>query len=231
LAYIRDGKPEDENIREEFHEMVASYEFRRRFEPGYMGILKTPALRKRLAYGLYATALQQVGGIAAVTMYATIIYTSLGWNGPSQALAINGVQSVLQLFAVLVNTFTVDRFGRKSLLIVGFTIQALALLILASLTTSFPQNKNKGAAIVEVAMLFVVGLTYCWSNGPIAPIVATEIFPQHVRDKAFGISMLGQTLCLIAITQPWPKFNAEVGGKSYWLLFALNVAALVCSQF
>jgi MFS family permease len=229
LAYIRDGNPDDEHVREEFHEMVASYEFRQRFEPGYMGILKTPALRKRLAYGLYATALQQFGGIAAVTMYAALIYKSLGWNGKSQALAINGVQAVLQLFAVLVNTFTVDRYGRKSLLVVGFSIQALALLIMSCLTTSFPDNKNKAAAVVEVAMLFIVGLTYCWSNGPIAPIVATEIFPQHVRDKAFGISLIGQTLCLVALTQPWPKFNDEVGGKSYWLLFSLNVIALVSS--
>lgn len=76
-------------------------------------------------------------------------------------------------------------------------------------------------------MLFIVGLTYCWSNGPIAPIVASEIFPQHVRDKAFGLSMLGQTSFLLAITQPWPGFNEDVGAKSYWLLFSLNVVALV----
>jgi MFS family permease len=227
LAYIRDAKPEDEIVRQEFHEMVSSYQFRQRFEPGYKGIFTTPALRKRLAYGLYATALQQFGGIAALTMYAALIYESLGWDGKGQALAINGVQAVLQLFVVLVNTFTVDRFGRKSLLITGFTIQSLALLIIASLTTSFPDNKNKAAAVVEVAMLFIVGLTYCWSNGPIAPIIATEIFPGHVRDKAFGISLMGQTLCLIALTQPWPKFNKQVGGKSYWLLFSLNVVALV----
>jgi MFS family permease len=229
LAYIRDGSPDDEHVQEEFHEMVASYEFRKRFEPGYMGILRTPALRKRLVYGLYATSLQQCGGIAAVTMYAALIYESLGWGGGGQALAITGVQSVLQLFAVLVNTFTVDRYGRRSLLIVGFSIQALALFIMSCLTTSFPHNNNRPAAVVEVAMLFIVGLTYCWSNGPIAPIVATEIFPQHVRDKAFGISLLGQTLCLIALTQPWPQFNKEVGGKSYWLLFSLNVVALVSS--
>lgn len=125
-------------------------------------------------------------------------------------------------------------------------------MILASLTTFFPENKNRAAAIVEVGMLFIVGLAYCWSNGRIVPIsmplsnlllrteltlwtVTTEIFPQHVRDKGFGISLMGQTICLIAITQPWPKFNAEVGGKSYWLLFSLNVAALVgstpCSFF
>ena len=227
LSKLRSGTPSDEHVREEFHELVASREFRRAQPSGYIAILRSPALRKRLAYGFYATALQQIGGIAALTMYAALIYESLGWNSGRQALAINGIQSVLQLFIVLVNTFTVDRFGRKPLLITGFSIQALALLILSSLTTAFPEVDNKAAAVVEVAMLFIVGLTYCWSNGPIAPAIASEIFPQHVRDKAFGLSLLGQTSCLLALTQPWPRLNAEVGFKSYWLLFSLNVAALV----
>lgn len=91
-------------------------------------------------------------------MYATLIYKSLGWDAGHQALAINGIQSVLQLFIVLVNTFTVDRFGRKTLLIWGFTIQALALLILSSLTTAFPLNNNKPAAVAEIAMFFVCTL-------------------------------------------------------------------------
>ena len=59
-------------------------------------------------------------------MYATLIYQSLGWNSGSQALAINGIQAVLQLLMVLVNTFTVERFGRRGLLLTGFAIQALA---------------------------------------------------------------------------------------------------------
>lgn len=227
LAKIRSGHPEDDRIRAEFHELVASHEFRKQFTPGYLGLLKDKAMRKRLLYGFYAMALQQAGGIAALTMYATLIYKSLGWDQGRQALAINGIQSVLQLLIVFVNTFTVDRFGRKTLLIWGFAIQATALLILSSLTTSFPKNDNKPAAIVEIAMFFIVGLTYCWSNGPVTPAIASEIFPQHVRDKAFGLSLLGQTACLLALTQPWPRFNQEVGPKSYWLLFALNCLCLL----
>lgn len=227
LARIRSGTTTDDRIRAEFHEMVASYEYRKRYEPGYLGLFKNAAMRKRLCYGFYAMSLQQFGGIAALTMYATLIYRSLGWDQGSQALAINGIQAVLQLLIVLVNTFTVDRFGRKSLLIVGFAIQSLALLILSSLTTAFPANDNRAAAVAEVAMLFIVGLTYCWSNGPVPPAIASEIFPQHVRDKAFGLSALGQSICLIALTQPWPRFNDQVGGKSYWFLFSLNVVALI----
>lgn len=120
-----------------------------------------------------------------------------------------------------------DRFGRRTLLMAGFSIQALALLVMSCMTTVYSNNENKAAAVVEVVCLFIVGMTYCWSNGPIAPAIASEIFPQEVRDKAFGVSLLGQTVCLLAITQPWPTFNNEVGGKSYWLLFGLNTLCLV----
>ena len=163
----------------------------------------------------------------ALTIYAALIYKSLGWDAGHQALAINGIQSVLQRFIVLVNTFTIDRFGRRQLLIWGSAIQPAALLILSSLNTAFPLNGNKLAVVVEIAMFFIVGLTYCWSNGTIASAIASEIFPQHVRNKAFGISLLGQTMCLIALTQPWPRFNDEVGPRSYWLLFSLNAVALI----
>ncbi|CAI7642907.1 unnamed protein product [Penicillium manginii] len=231
LCRLRSGVPSDERIRVEFHELIVSRDFRKRYETGYIGLLKNKSMRKRLAFGFYAAGLQQCGGIAALTMYATLIYQSLGWDSGSQALSINGIQAVLQLLIVLVNTFTVERFGRRGLLLAGFSIQALALLIMSCLTTAFPSNSNKAAAIVEVAMLFIVGLTYCWSNGPIAAAVVAEIFPQHVRDKGFGLSMLGQTCWLILLTQSWPSFNAKVGGHSYWLLFGLNVAAGVSVYF
>ena len=249
LAKVRSGTTQDDNIRMEFHEIVASKESRKGYTPGYMGIFKDSSMRKRLLYGVYATGLQQIGGIACITIYAASVYESMGWNQDHQALAINGVLSVLQVLVVLINTFAVDRFGRRPLLLGGFAIQALALLVLASLTTSHSSNENmKGVSVAELAMLFIVGVTYCkffsaiglseaktyhiirqigWSNGPIAPIIATEIFPQHVRDKAVGISLMGQAACLVALAPPWPRFNQETGGKSYWLLFLLNAIALV----
>lgn len=52
------GTPESDHVRQEFHDIVSSYEYRKNFETGYKGIFKSKGLRKRLLYGLYATALQ-----------------------------------------------------------------------------------------------------------------------------------------------------------------------------
>lgn len=66
LAWLRMGGVHDEHVRTEFHELVASYEYRKKYEPGYLGLFKSKALRKRLLYGFYAMALQQFGGIVSV---------------------------------------------------------------------------------------------------------------------------------------------------------------------
>lgn len=108
LAKIRRDDANSERVQVEFQEMVAAFEFQKRHEPGYMGLFKSKAMRKRLCYGFFAASLQQFGGIAALTMYAALIYESLGWDQGRQNLAINGIQASLQLAIVLVNTFTVE---------------------------------------------------------------------------------------------------------------------------
>ena len=58
LCKLRMGTPESDHVRQEFHDIVSSYEYRKKFETGYKGIFKSKGLRKRLLYGLYATGLQ-----------------------------------------------------------------------------------------------------------------------------------------------------------------------------
>jgi MFS family permease len=160
LAKLRSGTPEDDHVRTEFHELVTSLAARSEYESGFVGLFKDRSMRKRLAFGIYATSLQTLGGIATINIYAARIYESLGWTKGHQALGLNGCLGIFQLLSVLISTFTVDRFGRRRLLLLGFGIQTLALLICASLTTSFPENDNRLAAIFEVMMLFIVGLSY-----------------------------------------------------------------------
>lgn len=56
----------------EFHELVASHEYRKSHViPGYLGLLKSAAMRKRLLYGFYATALQQVNNLPDAIKFVT----------------------------------------------------------------------------------------------------------------------------------------------------------------
>jgi len=58
LCKLRSGSATSEHVQQEFHELVASHEYRKRFKTGYRAIFSSKGMRKRLAYGLFATALQ-----------------------------------------------------------------------------------------------------------------------------------------------------------------------------
>lgn len=80
LCKLRMGDVNSPHVLAEFHELIAAQQARASCDTGYNGLFRSKGMRKRLLYGLYATALQQAGGIAALTMYATLIYKSLGWG-------------------------------------------------------------------------------------------------------------------------------------------------------
>jgi hypothetical protein len=63
LAKLRMGNPMDDTVQSEFRELAVSREYRRRYDPGYLGLIKNKAMRKRLAFGFYAAGLQQVRSI------------------------------------------------------------------------------------------------------------------------------------------------------------------------
>lgn len=73
LCKLRMGRPDSEHVQEEYHELMTAHLYRKRFSSGYTRLFSSAAMRKRLLYGFYATALQQAGGIASLTMYATLV--------------------------------------------------------------------------------------------------------------------------------------------------------------
>lgn len=60
LAKLRSGTIYDEHVRLELHELITSFEYRKRFKTGYMGLFASAGMRKRFACGFYAMGLNLV---------------------------------------------------------------------------------------------------------------------------------------------------------------------------
>lgn len=58
LARLRAGDINSDRVQQEFHELVASHEYRKKFKTGYAALFSSRGMRKRLAYGFYAACLQ-----------------------------------------------------------------------------------------------------------------------------------------------------------------------------
>lgn len=159
-----------------------------------------PGLRRALLIGVTLAILQQVTGINVFMYYAPEIFKQLG-AGTDVALLQTVAVGAVNLAFTLVALRTVDRLGRKRLMIVGATGMGICLagLGLAS---------YHGILAVWV-LVFVLGFIACFamSLGPVVWIIIAEIFPTRIRGRAMAIATLMLWGANYVVSQTFPMFN------------------------
>ena len=100
-------------------------------ESGSLRQLLDKGLRRPLMIGITLAILQQVTGINTVLYYGSIIFTEqAGAQSTSAALWANVLVGAMNLVFTVVALFTIDRLGRKALLISAATGMGLSLTAL-----------------------------------------------------------------------------------------------------
>jgi MFS family permease len=108
----------------------------------------------------------------------------MGLNGNMQ-LVMSGVLNITQLVGVSTSLYTMDRLGRRPLLLAGSLIMFLAHLIIAVLVGKYSMNwsAHRPEGWASVAMLLVYMLAFGASWGPVPWTMPAEIFPSSLRAK------------------------------------------------
>lgn len=83
----------------------------------------------------------------------------------SMQLILSGVLNITQLVGVSTSLWTMDRFGRRPLLLWGSAGMTVSHVIIAGLVGQYSSNwpAHKGPGWASVAFLFVYMLGECWS--------------------------------------------------------------------
>lgn len=92
--------------------------------------LLMPSLRFILFIGLVIGVLQQITGINAIYFYATSIFKQTG-IGNDASFSSGVLLSSITVIFTLVAIFTIDRMGRRPLLLIGVSGVAISLLVCA----------------------------------------------------------------------------------------------------
>lgn len=105
-------------------------------------------------------------------------------------LVMSGILNVMQLVGVASSIFTVDRIGRRPLLLWGSAIMFISHLIIAVLVGKFSSNwpSHRDAGWTSVAFLLVYMLAFGASWGPVPWAMPSEIFPSSLRAKGVALS-------------------------------------------
>ena len=134
--------------------------------------------------GIMLSVFQQAVGINAVLYYAPRIFESMGMGNPMLQTVLMGV---INISFTLVAIFTVEKLGRRPLLITGSLGMALGALgvALADVVPGIP-------GIIGVISVMVYSASFMFSWGPICWVLISEIFPNTIRGAAVAVAVAFQ---------------------------------------
>jgi SP family xylose:H+ symportor-like MFS transporter len=180
-----------------------------------------------IVIGISLSVFQQFVGINVVLYYAPEIFKSIGSETDSALLQTIIVGAVNLLFTVLAIQ-TVDKFGRKPLMMIGALGMAIAMFALGS---AFFFDKAGMFALICM-LVYVAGFAMSW--GPVTWVLLSEIFPNKIRGKAMAVAVAAQWIANYLVSWTFPmmdkntllieKFNH---GFAYWLYGAMGILAML----
>ena len=173
--------------------------------------------------GNMLSVFQQAVGINAVLYFAPRIFETMGMGNPMVQTVIMGVVNIL---FTLLAVFTVEKWGRKPLLIYGSIGMALGAfgVALSNIVAGMP-------AIVAVASIMVYSASFMFSWGPICWVLISEIFPNTIRGAAVAVAVAFQWIFNFIVSSTFlPMYNMRLGemGDKFGHMFAYALYGVIC---
>lgn len=173
--------------------------------------------------GIMLSVFQQAVGINAVLYFAPRIFESMGMGNPMVQTVFMGIVNIL---FTLLAVFTVEKWGRKPLLIygsIGMAIGALGVAFSNAMTGISP--------MIPVASIMVYSASFMFSWGPICWVLIAEIFPNTIRGAAVAIAVAFQWIFNFIVSSTFlPMYNMSVGdmGDKFGHMFVYGLYGAIC---
>ncbi len=184
-------------------------------EKGGLKVLFTRKYAAVLTLGVIVAVFQQWCGTNVIFNYAQEIFSDAGYSVGDVLfnIVITGVANVIFTIVAL---FTIDRWGRRSLMLFGSISLAVIYLILG--TCYHFQITGFFMVILVVAAISAYAMTL----GPVTWVLLAEIFPNRVRGVAMATCTFALWTGCCTLTFSFPPMNAALGSSgSFWIYSAI----------
>ena len=206
------GEEKARVILQEIKDTVGEKRHERLFAYGFMVVF----------IGCMLSVFQQIIGINAVLYFAPRIFESMG---VSNNMLFTVIMGIINISFTLVAVFTVEKLGRKPLLITGSIGMAVgALGVALSNVVAMP-------AVVPVISIMVYSACFMFSWGPICWVYISELFPNTIRSQATAWAVAFQWIFNFIVSSTFvPMYNMKLGamGESFGHFFAYALYGIIC---
>ncbi|TCP96404.1 SP family sugar porter-like MFS transporter [Sphingomonas sp. PP-F2F-A104-K0414] len=184
-------------------------------------VLQEPRFRRVLLIGVGLAVLQQWCGINVIFNYAQEIFAGAGY-AVSDTLFNIVITGVVNCVFTLVALRTVERWGRRRLLLVGCTG-------LSAIYAAVGAGYVMGVQGWPMLLLVVAAIaTYAMTLAPVTWVALSEIFPSEARGASMAIATTALWAACFLLTYTFPLLNARAGtGVTFWIYGAICAGGFV----
>ncbi|HPC94672.1 MAG TPA: sugar porter family MFS transporter [Sedimentisphaerales bacterium] len=171
-----------------------------RHESGSLKQLLQPGMKIILVIGIVLAVLQQVTGINVFLYFGTEIFKKMG-SATNAALLQTVVVGVVNLTFTVIAIWTVDKLGRKPLMMIGSAGMGLCLIAMG--LAAYRQATGLWM------LLFILGYIACFalSVGPVTWVILSEIFPTRIRGRAMAVATVCLWIANYLVSQTFPMMD------------------------
>ncbi|MBK7628963.1 MAG: sugar porter family MFS transporter [Bacteroidales bacterium] len=166
---------------------------------------------KIIVLGVVLAVFQQWCGINVIFNYAQEIFANAGYSVSDTLFNIVITGSVNLVFT-FVGMFTVDRLGRKALMLFG----AGGLAMIFTITGTMYFFHMQGLPLLIMVVIAIA--CYAMSLAPVTWVVLSEIFPNRIRGVAMSVATFALWTACFVLTYTFPLLNKLLNASgTFWL--------------
>jgi SP family sugar:H+ symporter-like MFS transporter len=174
--------------------------------------------------GVGLSVFQQLVGINVIFYYSNVLWEAVGFS-EADSFKITVITSVVNIATTLIAIASVDRYGRKPLLLIGsvgmtVTLATMAFVFGTAGTTTAADGTvtpvltgAQGPIALVAANLFVVSFGMSW--GPMVWVLLGEKFPNRIRAAALSLAAAAQWVANWVVTVTFPSLKDISLGLAY----------------
>jgi SP family xylose:H+ symportor-like MFS transporter len=161
-----------------------------------------------IVIGILLSVFQQFVGINVALYYAPRIFESMG-AAKDASLLQTVVMGIINVIFTVVAILTVDKWGRKPLLMIGSIGMAVGMFAIGAL------SYLEIIGISTLVFIIIYTASFMMSWGPICWVLISEIFPNKIRGKAVAVAVAAQWAANYFISSTYPAMMEFSGAFTY----------------
>lgn len=183
--------------------------------------LLSPKLLKIIGLGIFIAMFQQWCGINVIFNYAQEIFEAAGYDvsGMMFNIVITGIVNLVFTFVAIK---TVDRWGRRPLMLLG----SGGLMVTYAILGSCYYFGVKGPVVLVVVLTAIA--CYAMTLAPIVWVLLSEIFPNRIRGAAMSLCVSALWIACFFLTVSFKPINVALGAAgTFWLYGAICLIGFI----